>query len=130
MSPIAAALTDDEILNLAVFYSSQTAVMNNAMLVQQQVALGAQKAQELSCTQCHQAGLKGNDEIPKLAGQQPDYVSKQLTAFRDKVRIYDGGTMQNIARPLSNEDIINLGQYISSLPPVVPSPAAPPSGSQ
>jgi cytochrome c553 len=127
MSVIAASLTHDEIINLAVFYSSQIPVNNNSALDQQRIALGAQEVQEYSCTACHGTGLTGTNEFPKLAGQQPDYVSKQLMAFKNKTRIYDGGTMQNVTRTLSDEDILNIAHYIASLPPVVSNPEPSPS---
>lgn len=130
MSSIAASLTDDDILNLAVFFSSQIPIQNSYTLDPQRVALGAQQVQKGSCTACHLAGLAGHNEIPKLAGQQPDYVAKQLTAFRNSIRIYDGGIMRNVTRMLSDDDILNLAHYIGSLPPVVSEAAPPPAGAQ
>jgi cytochrome c553 len=127
MSFIAASLTPEEIVNLAEFFSSQVPVNNNYVVDPQRVALGAQKLQESACTACHGAGLTGTNEIPKLAGQQPNYVSKQLMAFKNKTRIYDGGTMQNVTRSLSDVDILNLSHFLASLPPVVTKPAPSPS---
>jgi cytochrome c553 len=128
MSAIAAGLSDEEIINLAVFFSSQTPVPINDALDPQRVARGAQLGRESSCAGCHAAGLKGHNEIPKLAGQHPDYVARQLMNFKEKLRIYDGGTMQNITRTLSGEDMLDLAHFIGSLPPVVESPAPLPSG--
>ena len=79
------------------------------------IAPGAAKAGETLCAMCHLGELKGQNEIPRLAGQQPDYVIKQLKDFRERNRTNDAGNMTSVSKNLTDEDIANLSHYIGSL---------------
>jgi cytochrome c553 len=115
MSPMAANLSREDMQDLADYFASQKQAGNNFMADPQRVALGAKKSDETLCTMCHLGQLKGQNEIPRLAGQQYDYTVKQLKDFKNKTRTNDAGNMTSVARTLSDEDIINLGHYIASL---------------
>jgi cytochrome c553 len=115
MSPMAANLSREDMQDLADYFASQKPAGNNFKTDQGRVALGAKKADETLCTMCHLGQLKGQNEIPRLAGQQFEYVVKQLKDFKSKTRTNDAGNMTSVARTLSDEDIINLGHYITSL---------------
>jgi len=68
------------------------------------------------CAGCH--GADGNSGInplwPKLAGQHPKYIEKQLKAFKDKART--DPLMSAMAAPLSEQDVADLAAYFSSQP--------------
>jgi cytochrome c553 len=64
---------------------------------------------------CHLGEFSGQNEIPKVAGQNFDYVIKTLKDFKAKNRTNDAGNMTSVASTLSDEDIENLGHYISGL---------------
>lgn len=64
------------------------------------------------CAACH--GTDGNSAItlnPKLAGQHPDYIVKQLTEFKSGKRA--NAVMSGMAAGLSEEDMRNLGAYFA-----------------
>ncbi|MBC7413458.1 MAG: c-type cytochrome [Herminiimonas sp.] len=73
------------------------------------------KIEEVLCTMCHLGGLKGQNEIPRLANQHYDYTFKQLTDFKARNRTNDAGNMTSVAKTLSDEDIINISHYIATL---------------
>jgi cytochrome c553 len=50
-----------------------------------------------------------------VAGQYPQYIVKQLTAFKARTRTNDAGTMTSVAQTLTAEDIENLSHYIANL---------------
>ena len=79
------------------------------------VERGRKKADEVLCTMCHLGGFKGQNEIPRVAGQHPDYVIKQLRAFKARTRTNDAGNMTAVAQTISEEDIIDLAHYIATL---------------
>jgi cytochrome c553 len=60
-----------------------------------------------------QAGKK--NEIPRVAGQWPQYTQKQLEDFRARRRTNDGGNMTSVASRLSDDDIENLAHYTANL---------------
>jgi cytochrome c553 len=64
---------------------------------------------------CHLGEFRGQNEIPKVAGQQYNYVVKQLLAFKARTRTNDAGNMTSVAQTLSETDIENLANYIVSL---------------
>ena len=64
---------------------------------------------------CHLGGFVGQNEIPRVAGQYPQYVKKQLQDFKARRRTNDAGNMTSVAAGLSDQDIENLAQYIGNL---------------
>jgi cytochrome c553 len=65
------------------------------------------------CAACHNAD--GNSLItlnPKLAGQHPDYLVKQLTEFKSGKR--PNAVMSGMAAMLSDEDMKGVAAYFSS----------------
>jgi cytochrome c553 len=64
---------------------------------------------------CHLGEMKGQNEIPKLSGQHYEYIIKQLKDFRARKRTNDAGNMTSVTNTLSDEDIINISQYIANI---------------
>jgi cytochrome c553 len=77
------------------------------------------QAKAAACTACH--GADGNKTLmpvyPKLAGQHASYIAKQLTEFKSGVR--KDPTMNGMAAPLSEEDMLDLAAFFSGLTPAV-----------
>lgn len=116
MSPVAAALSKQDMMALAQYFGGQPVFTNAAFQADQaKVDAGKAKADAALCSMCHLGALKGQNEIPRVAGQQHDYVVKQLKDFREKTRANDGGTMTPVAKTLTDADIENLASYASSL---------------
>ncbi|MEO8014803.1 MAG: c-type cytochrome [Polaromonas sp.] len=115
MSPMAAPLSRDDMINLANYFAAQTARPSSYKTDDAKVKLGKAKADETLCAMCHLGGFSGQNEIPRVAGQQYDYVVKQLKDFKARTRTNDAGNMTSVAQTLSEADIENLANYISSL---------------
>ncbi len=74
---------------------------------------GPEKIVQNVCAACH--GADGNSVIttnPKLAGQHPGYLVKQLTNFKEGTRA--NAVMSGMAGALSAEDMEGLAKYFSS----------------
>jgi cytochrome c553 len=115
MSPIAERLSDADMADLAAFYASQRAKRRPAQLDPQKVADGKQAAVFYHCTSCHRPDLAGHEQIPRLAGQDLDYLRKLIRGFKEKTASDLDGTMTMAAVPLSESDIEVLAQYLASL---------------
>jgi cytochrome c553 len=115
MSPMAAGLSRDEMRELATYFSQQKLTSKNFKADPDKAKLGLAKANETLCAMCHLGEFKGQNEIPKVAGQNFDYVVSMLKAFKAKTRTNDAGNMTSVASTLSDEDIENLGHYIAGL---------------
>lgn len=115
MSPMAAALSREDMIDIANFYAAQTARPSSYKADADKSRLGKAKADEVLCTMCHLGGFSGQNEIPRVAGQQYDYIVKQMKDFKSRARTNDAGNMTSVARTLSDTDIENLAHYITSL---------------
>ena len=96
---------------LTVLCSLQAGV---AFAAEQPIAGSAEKGQAKAapCVACH--GVNGNSvnpEWPNLAGQHEVYIRKQLAAFKNDSR--QNVLMTPMAKPLSDEDMADLGAYFS-----------------
>lgn len=109
MNAIAKDLTDADIENLAAYFAALPgkSAGGDANLAQK----GKEKAP--MCMGCHGLELKGNGQFPKLAGQHPKYLVKQLQDFKTGAR--KAGQMNAITRTFSDEDIKALAEYLGSL---------------
>ena len=115
MQPLAKPLTREDMFDIAAFFAEQKAQPNSFNADPERVARGKAKADETLCTMCHLGNFAGQNEIPRVAGQQYNYVVKQLRDFKSRARTNDAGNMTSVARTLSDEDIQNLGHYTASL---------------
>ncbi len=137
MNGMAAGLSDQDIANVAAYFSSQktgVGFTKPEYLKQGErlwrggnVAAGVQ-----ACASCHGPSGKGMPEagFPRLAGQQADYVVAQLRAFRaagrgdldapayrrnDSTRPNDPGPMELMASRLSDTDILAVASFVQGL---------------
>ena len=115
MDPMAAALTRDDMLALADYFSKQKQAPSGFKADPAKVAAGRRKTDEVLCPMCHLGEFVGQNEIPRVAGQQYAYIKKQLSDFKAKRRTNDAGNMTSVAVTLSDDDIENLAQYIANL---------------
>lgn len=115
MSPIATALERDEMIALGQFFAAQKPAPIDFKADATKVAAGKAISDAVLCPMCHLGGFIGQNEIPKVAGQYPEYTRKQLQDFKERRRTNDAGNMTSIARTLSDQDIENLSHYIGNL---------------
>ncbi len=76
------------------------------------------KAKSGYCETCHglsARGFIGTNPMPRLAGQQPDYIKNQLQAFIEKRRL--NPVMGNVAHVLSPAMVEALSTHFKNLDP-------------
>jgi cytochrome c553 len=115
MTPMAEPLSRQDMIDIANFYAAQPAKPSTFKADEAKIKLGKAKADETLCSMCHLGGFAGQNEIPKVAGQQYDYIVQQLRDFKARKRTNDAGNMTSVSQTLSDSDIENLGHYITSL---------------
>ncbi len=115
MSPIAATLQKQDMLDLADYFSAQKPKGSTYKVDSAKAAEGKKIADNALCPMCHLGGFTGQNEVPRAAGQQYEYVVKQLKDFRDHVRTNDAGNMAAYTRGLTDDQIDALANYITSL---------------
>jgi cytochrome c553 len=115
MSAMAAPLSREDMINIGTYFEAQPANPSTFKADPGRIKLGKAKSEETLCAMCHLGGFAGQNEIPKVAGQKYEYIVAQLHAFKARTRTNDAGNMTSVSQTLSEEDIINLGHYITSL---------------
>ena len=115
MSPMAAQLSTDDMMLLGEFFAAQKQAPIKFQVDSAKVEAGRKTSDAVLCPMCHLGGFVGQNEIPRVAGQWPQYIKKQLADFKARRRTNDAGNMTSIAATLSDADIENLSQYIGNL---------------
>ena len=133
MAGVASMLSDQDMEDIAAYYSIQTISENSAKGSEEMIELGRKiyvggkmDTQTTACIACHGAKGKGipTAGFPAVAAQHADYTASQLKAFRqyslNKQTGSDGvervnEMMNNVAMGLTNEEIDALSQYIAGL---------------
>jgi cytochrome c553 len=70
------------------------------------------------CAICHAEDLKGLGEVPRLAGQQPLYIARQLFDMQYGSSAGKAAAlMKPVVAKLTEDDIIAISAYLGSLPP-------------
>jgi cytochrome c553 len=115
MSPMAANLSRDDMILLGQFFAAQKPLPIRFEADGAKVEAGRKVSDAVLCPMCHLGGFVGQNDIPRVAGQWPQYVKKQLADFKARRRTNDAGNMTSVAATLSDGDIENLSQYIGNL---------------
>ena len=115
MSPMVADLSRDDMIDLGNFFAAQKQLPIKITVDPAKVDAGRKTSDAVLCPMCHLGGFVGQNEIPRVAGQYPKYIKKQLEDFKAKRRTNDAGNMTSVAGTLSDSDIENLSQYIANL---------------
>jgi cytochrome c553 len=113
MSPMAANLSNPDMNDLAAFFSAQKAAPPRHQSNPENAKAGPLLAQKFNCTQCHGRGLLGQQHIPRIAGQQFEYLRTQLRGFKAATRADIDGNMTSAAQALSDKDIEVLADFIA-----------------
>jgi cytochrome c553 len=115
MSPFAMPLSRQDMIDIANFYAAQPAKPSTFKTDEAKIKLGKAKSDETLCVMCHLGGFSGQNEIPRVAGQQYEYIVKQMKDFKARTRTNDAGNMTSVAQTVTETDIENLAHYITSL---------------
>lgn len=120
MEKMAADLNDADIAGLAAFFgmqkSSAVAAADPVLIAPGRTLFlaGNPGAGWPACASCHGEKGSGSENLPRLAGQLPDYLARQLRNFRNRVRTNDNEVMHAIAERLSETEIQALSAYLSA----------------
>lgn len=68
----------------------------------------------VGCTGCHLGEYQGDSTVPRLAGQQKDYLDKTIKEFRERTRANNPG-MSDLMNAAVPDDLSALAQYLAGL---------------
>jgi cytochrome c553 len=124
MTGLLDALTDQDLKDIAAYFSAQKITLGQANEELVKVGAPLYRAGNMAnkvaaCAACH--GPTGSGialaKYPALGGQHADYIAAQLHRFRKGERTNDGDTriMRTIAAKLSDDEIKAVANYVSGL---------------
>jgi len=122
MRGIAASLSDQDMADLAAFYSTEAKA--EPVPAEAKTAVPADVAELLkkgNCASCHGANFSApiDPSYPKLAGQHADYLYAALREYQtDKNPLVgrNNAIMMGMARPFTHAEAKTLANYFESLP--------------
>jgi len=123
MAPMAAPLSEQDMADIAAYFSGQT--QNGGKADPALVAAGEKLFRGgnattgvAACMGCHGPNGMGNPpaNFPRLSGQHAAYTVTQLKTFRSGERANDAGKMmQNIAARMTDAEMQAVASYIEGL---------------
>ena len=121
MSGMAAALSEDDMKNVAAFYAGKLAKPGFAkhkdtVAIGEKIYRGGIAERGVpACAGCHSPNGAGiPSQYPRLAGQHADYTEAQLVAFRSGAR-KNSVPMMGVAANLHDVEIKAVADYIAGL---------------
>lgn len=121
MSGMVAALTPEDMKNVAAFYASKTAKPGFAkdktlVGLGEKIFRGGISDRAIpACAACHSPNGAGMPaQYPRLAGQHSDYTELQLNTFRSGARA-NNASMVAIAAKMNDREIKAVSDYIAGL---------------
>jgi cytochrome c553 len=123
MAGMVANLSPEDMRNLAVYYSGQTAKPGTAkskdlVALGQKIYRGGIAGKGVAaCSSCHGPNGAGiPSQYPRVSGQHAEYVEVQLKAFRSGERANDpNSSMRMVAVKLSDREIQAVADYVAGL---------------
>jgi len=123
MTPLTQSMSVQDMENLAAFFASQTVKVGatEKALLEKGRRLyrgGDLQTHIAACSACHGPRGLGNRYagFPALSGQHPDYVVKQLEAYKAGTRTNDyNHIMRDIAKRMTKEQMKAVASYVSGL---------------
>ena len=121
MKPLASALSEEDMRNVAYFVGSKK-IKPGFAKEKDLVALGEKifrggvaDRQVPACAGCHSPNGAGMPaQYPRLQGQHADYTTAQMVAFRDGQRL-NNPVMNGVAAKLNDREIKAVADYIAGL---------------
>lgn len=124
MMAFVADLSDEDMQNLAAYYSAQkakpAAIPENDLEAAERgerLYRGGERSMRVAaCMSCHGPNGHGIPKrYPRVANQHRDYLKKQLWAFKTGERKSRNATMNDIAFRLSEQQIEDVSAYMHAL---------------
>jgi cytochrome c553 len=109
------SLPEKDLRDIAEYFSAQKVPGVPFRIDASRVASGKEKAEALKCASCHMSDFSGKDDVPRLAGQVPEYLVAQMEAFLSGTRSHGRGPTVDPARNPSAQDSELLGHFFASM---------------
>ena len=117
MKEIVTGMSDETIIALAQHFAAEKPVANPSLASPEKIRLGATSASKLLCGTCHLPDYSGQNQVPRLAGQDEPYLAHSMKQFRDNPGPGRDTIMAAVLYGLSDADLANLAHYLATFKP-------------
>lgn len=115
MNDVAKDLTDDDLRKLGEHFAKLTPPKGKEPADPAIVARAQAASAKNHCASCHNPDYSGRDQMPRLSGQREDYLLKAMRDYKSKQRPGYEPTMDEVMRPVTDPEIVDLAHYLSRL---------------
>lgn len=113
MQAAVAGLSDEEIVALARHYAALPLKPVPGPLLAEKQRAGAALSKQGGCGSCHLPDYRGQNQVPRLAGQHEAYLLASMKQFRDHPGPGRDTIMAATLRGISDADLERLAHYFS-----------------
>jgi cytochrome c553 len=113
MTPIVADMTKEEASALAEYFAGKPWPKTNAPAASKADKDAAMVAiNSVVCTSCHLDQFQGDSSVPRLTGQQPEYLAKTMSEFRSGTRANNPG-MSDLMKTCTSDQLASMAKYLA-----------------
>ena len=115
MIDVAKDMTDDDLRKFSDYFAKlpppkATTAADPAIAARAQAVIAKNH-----CASCHNPDFSGREQMPRLAAQREDYLLKAMRDYKAAQRPGYDATMDEVIRPLTDADIVDLSHYLARL---------------
>ena len=116
MNDVAKDLTDDDLRKLSEYFSKLPPPKASGDAPDPAIADRAKAViAKHHCGSCHNPNFSGREQMPRLAAQREDYLLKAMRDYKSAQRPGYDATMDEVIRPITDADIVDLSHYLARL---------------
>jgi len=113
MTPMAQSFSKEDALSFAEYFSQKpwpNTGVQSASKADEAIAIIVNKS--VVCTSCHLEEYQGDSAVPRLAGQQHDYLLKAMIGFRNLTRA-NNPAMSALMNTVTPEQLAAMASYLA-----------------
>ncbi len=114
MAPFVKDLKDGDLDALSAYFSKLPPRTSNEPTDPALIKRGQDIVSQKKCVSCHKPNLSGDQQVPRIAKQRVDYLTKALKEFRDGKREGGDTLISGAVAGLSDADLAALAQFAAS----------------
>ncbi|MGB1092608.1 MAG: c-type cytochrome [Oceanobacter sp.] len=112
MSQLAKKLTDEERINIAIYFSKTEVKPRQQSVSPSQ---NGKATYDSLCFACHGASAHGSQQYPRIAGQPYEYLEQTLLKFKQKDPERLESPMIGVVQNLSEQQLKDVASYIANM---------------
>jgi cytochrome c553 len=114
MKDVLTGMSDETIVALARYFAEQKPAPKKGTVRPESGRAGEELSKKMLCGTCHRSDYSGQNQVPRLAGQQEAYLLAVMMQFRDNPGPGRDTIMAATLRGLSDADVANLAHYFAN----------------